>query len=120
MKNTFKSYQLIYFLAIFMLVSCKSSDHKTEVPTCITSKIESLKKEAVQNPPAEVWRWVSNDQIYYYLLSPCCDQYNLLFSETCDTICAPDGGFTGKGDQKCPEFSTDMIKTLVWKDERKG
>lgn len=104
----------------FLTTSCKSSDQHTEIPTCIQSKIELLKKEPVQNPPAEVWEWVSDTQTYYYFTSPCCDQFNFLYNETCEKICAPDGGFTGKGDQKCPEYIKDMTKTLVWKDERKG
>ncbi|MEO6347818.1 MAG: hypothetical protein ABIO60_07895, partial [Aquaticitalea sp.] len=68
---------------------------------------------------AEVWKWVDDKIIYYYLTSDCCDQYNYLFNEKCETICAPDGGLTGKGDRQCPDFGESLKKTLVWKDERK-
>jgi hypothetical protein len=36
-----------------------------------------------------------------------------------DMICAPDGGLTGKGDGKCPDFlSIRKNEALVWKDTR--
>jgi len=34
-------------------------------------------------------------------------------------MCAPDGGITGKGDENCPEFSSEIKKTLIWEDDRK-
>lgn len=43
-----------------------------------------------------------------------------LFDENCNRICAPDGGKTGKGDGKCPDFFEKRTdEKLVWKDERK-
>ena len=115
---------ICFFTLILVLASiqfsCKSSEQKKDVPTCITSKIEALKNEPVQNPPAEVWKWETKDNIYYYVISPCCDQYNYLYNNSCEVICAPDGGFTGKGDQKCPAFGVNVTKTLIWKDLRKA
>ena len=101
------------------MLGCKSSDQNNKLPSCIDSKINALKSEPVRNPPAEVWKWETNGSTYYYFNSPCCDQYNFLLNEKCETICAPDGGFTGKGDLKCPDFEENIIRTLIWKDERK-
>lgn len=106
-------------LIILLLTNCKSSEQQSvDPPSCINSKIESIKKEPSRNPPAEIWKWETNGNIYYYFNAPCCDQYNYLLNEACERVCAPDGGFTGKGDGKCPDFGTDIKKTLVWKDAR--
>ena len=55
----------------------------------------------------------------YYFSSNCCDQYNMVYDEKCNPVCAPSGGITGKGDMKCADFNEKAEKVrLVWKDER--
>ena len=49
-----------------------------------------------------VVRHVIGGQVYYYVRSPCCDLHNYLFASDGSYVCAPDGGFTGRGDGKCP------------------
>ena len=103
-----------------LLLTCKSAEQSQRLPDCITSKIESLKNGPPQNPPSQVWRWETNGTIFYYINAACCDQFSRLYNDRCEIVCAPDGGMTGKGDGKCPEFSSDTIRTLIWKDERKN
>jgi hypothetical protein len=103
-----------------LLISCKTSNQVAKISTCIELKIEVIKKEPVANPPAEVWKWVSDDKIFYYFNAACCDQFSTLYNDKCEIICAPDGGFTGRGDGKCPEFTNNTSRTLVWRDERKN
>ncbi len=112
-------YPISILVIVFSVLTCKSTDQKAGLPVCIETKIEAIKIEPVGNPPAEVWKWEADGNTYYYFNSPCCDQYNYLYDGNCEVICVPDGGFTGKGDQKCPDFSVDLKKTLIWKDERK-
>ncbi len=110
------------FISILMsgfLLNCKPSNQQRVLPSCIDSKIEAIKKAPVQNPPTEIWKWQIDTVAYYYITSGCCDQYNYLYNENCEVVCAPDGGFTGKGDQKCPDFGDNIQKKLIWKDERK-
>lgn len=107
-------------MIVFAVLNCKPTDLKAGLPICIATKIEAIKKEPVRNPPAEVWKRETESNTYYYFNSPCCDQYNYLYDENCEVICAPSGGFTGKGDQKCPEFNGELKRLLIWKDERKG
>jgi hypothetical protein len=38
----------------------------------------------------------------YYVASPCRDLHNPLYDAQDQYVCAPDGGFTGRGDQRCP------------------
>jgi len=86
-------------------------------------KIAELKSKDVYNPPASVWQWDYEGKTYYYVTSDCCDQFNELYDVDGNLICHPDGGYTGKGDGKCPinVFSSDTLnlkRRLIWKDER--
>jgi hypothetical protein len=101
------------------LLIMQCSKQKNETPSCIQQKIDQIKAEPKWNPPAVV-----NEYIYYgkhvYLFSDdCCDQYQELYDENCNYICAPYGGITGSGDMKCTDFSAaaQFVK-LVWKDPR--
>ena len=45
---------------------------------------------------------VFNGTSLYLLNSPCCDFVNYLYTADGKVFCAPSGGFTGRGDGKCP------------------
>ncbi|MHC1776059.1 MAG: hypothetical protein AB9834_11670 [Lentimicrobium sp.] len=110
---------IIAFIFTALLISaCEKSDLKKDVPDCIESKINDIKNEPVRNPPASVWEWKVDGKTYYYITSDCCDQFNYLYDDDCSEVCAPDGGFTGAGDGQCPDFQGQIIKTLVWEDNR--
>ncbi len=111
--------KLIIFIGIFaVFASCEDSDLNIDAPVCIEQKIEAIIKDDVSNPPTQVWKWVADGQTYYYITADCCDQYNYLYNENCDIICAPDGGISGEGDGNCPEFTSEIEKTLIWEDQR--
>jgi len=122
MKTTIKHLFLfsIYLLIVllFLNTSCEKSSLNIDAPNCIENEIKKIKSEAVRNPPAEVWKWEADGQIYYYITSDCCDQYNFLYNSNCEVICAPDGGLIGSGDGNCPNFIEPIKKTLIWKDSR--
>ncbi|RYG46277.1 MAG: hypothetical protein EOO01_16435 [Chitinophagaceae bacterium] len=110
--------KFIFFLMALPLLNNKC-DKKNAIPACVKSRIEELKKEPRQNPAAEVNEYTFNGKRVFLFNSPCCDQFNYLYDTDCDTICAPSGGYTGKGDQKCLDFTeTATHVKLVWKDER--
>lgn len=114
-KNLIK----IFFLFIYLLFqSCDNLDLEKDTPRCINQLISDIKKDEVQNPPSEVWKWIVNDVVYYYITSGCCDKFNFLYDDECNLICAPDGGFSGMGDGKCSNLNGNITKSLVWKDER--
>lgn len=119
MKNHTQIFSILLLIG-YLQFGCKSSDQDIGLPACIIAQIEAIKNEPIRNPSAEVWKWEDNSKVFYYFNSPCCDQYNYLYNENCEVVCAPDGGFTGKGDEKCPEFEGDINRSLIWKDERKG
>jgi hypothetical protein len=104
----------IITLFALSLGSCEESlTFIVTVPGCIESKIKAELKS--DSPPTEVWEWKVDQKIYYYFVASCCDQFNYLYDNNCELICAPDGGFSGAGDGQCPEFPASMERTLVWK-----
>ena len=110
-------FTLVIILTIVVQKCTKQADQSS--PSCIQSKIDQIKKEPKWNPPAEVYEYNYNGKKVYYFSSNCCDQYNMVYDEQCNAVCAPSGGLTGKGDMKCNDFNEKAEKVkLVWKDER--
>ena len=88
-------------------------------PACIQDEINKILAEPVANPPASVWQYDYMGQLVYYIPPQCCDVPSKLMDANCTFMCSPDGGLTGKGDGKCPEFYDKRTnEQLVWKDER--
>ncbi|MGI8634168.1 MAG: DUF6970 domain-containing protein [Segetibacter sp.] len=91
-----------------------------KTPVCIEQKIDSIKKEPVWNPPAEIYEYEYQGKKVYAISSNCCDFFNTVVDANCKYVCAPSGGFTGRGDGKCNDFFKEAKQVrLVWKDERK-
>jgi hypothetical protein len=108
-------------MAILLIVatSANRQEEKQQIPVCIQQKIEEIKQQPKWNPPAEVHEYVYLGRRVFYFSSNCCDRYNELYDEKCNYLCSPSGGMTGKGDGRCPDFSTKaQYVRLVWKDER--
>ena len=92
---------------------------KQKLPACISQKIDEIKSQPKWNPPAEVNEYDYEGKRVFLFSSPCCDQYNLLYDENCNALCAPSGGYTGRGDEKCPDFEEKAKHVrLIWRDER--
>jgi hypothetical protein len=112
---------ILSIIAISFLLgsTCKKAQEKLSIPSCIQKKIDEIKAQPKWNPPAEINEYIYQDKHVYLFSSNCCDQYNMLYDENCNPICAPSGGFTGRGDGKCTDFNEKAKKLrLVWKDER--
>lgn len=89
------------------------------LPLWVTEKIRQFQSEPVANPPREVIQYQYKGNIVYLISSPCCDQYNYLYDIDANIICAPSGGFTGKGDGRCTDFEQESQNpSLVWRDAR--
>ena len=87
--------------------------------SCVNRKIAQIKSKAKWNPPAEVNEYLYQGKTVFLFSADCCDQFYELYDENCNLLCAPSGGFTGNGDGKCPDFSTQAKHIrLVWKDSR--
>ena len=85
------------------------------VPTCIKNKIDSFKLKEAHEKPQRVIEYVYKGKKVYYVVMPCCDFYNEVYDDKCNFLGAPDGGFTGKGDGKIPDFFEEAkSEKLVW------
>ncbi len=118
MRKTFTFMVLSLIGLAFFFTSCEKLDLEIDVPGCVEEKIKEVKRRDVHNPPASVWKWEVDGNTYFYFTSDCCDQLNYLYDDKCNVVCAPDGGISGTGDGNCPEFEGELIKTLVWEDDR--
>lgn len=92
----------------------------TDIPACLQKTIDSIQNQPVWNPPAEIHEYQYMGKRVFLISADCCDQFSTVVDEECNYICAPYGGFTGKGDGKCTDFNqvAKHVKS-VWKDERK-
>lgn len=120
---------VILFALVIVLSACTLQVPTTVPPTptqtsagtpaWLTKMIAEYASKPVERPPASIYRYDYQGQLVYYVPPPCCDQYSRLFDASGQLLCAPDGGFTGRGDGKCPDF-IDRRKNefLVWQDSR--
>ncbi|MFD2719328.1 DUF6970 domain-containing protein [Hymenobacter monticola] len=91
----------------------------TARPPWLKARITEVLAERKRNPITRILRYDYEGRKVYYISAPCCDQFSNVYDTQGKLICQPDGGITGKGDGKCPDF--DKRKTnekLVWQDPR--
>jgi len=85
--------------------------------------ISQLQMEPMRSPPAKIVHYRHAGKSYYYLPPQCCDQFSTLYNSQGRVVCAPDGGYSGKGDGKCPPFVYDLLQAcnrgqVIWQDPR--
>lgn len=106
-------------IVAIMIIALTGINCSKHIPSCVNAKIEDIKAQPKWNPPAEIKEYEYNGQKVYLFSSNCCDQYNVLYDKNCNMICAPSGGFAGRGDGKCADFfEVAKFIRVVWKDER--
>jgi hypothetical protein len=115
-----KDFLSLAAVALVGLASCTKVETLEKVPRCIEKEIKEYEEWADPNIPQRVWRYTYKGQtVYFFPVPGCCDQSSVLYNEDCNPICAPDGGFSGGGDGKCPDFdSTKRDEVLVWKNDK--
>ena len=88
-------------------------------PQFVKDLVTKLKTEPVSNPPTFIQKCKLDSKITYYQSPKAGDQMSVLFDANGNVLCSPDGGITGKGDNKCPEyFQTRTECDYVWTDSR--
>ncbi len=113
-----KTHFLVLITAVILLAGCSQSTQSTN-PAWVDKLIKQYESEPVGNPPQSIWSYEYNGQAVYFVPAQCCDQYSSLYDASGNVICAPDGGFTGRGDGKCPDFFDQRTnEQLIWKDSR--
>lgn len=97
-----------------------ASDSLALLPICIKALVEKMKSELVTNPPSKLYSYTYNKKTVYYVPPVCCDNFSDLYDDSCEIIAHPDGGFTGRGDGKIPNFEKEKSnEKLIWEDKRK-
>jgi hypothetical protein len=97
---------------ILFTFSCAKSNFPKGTPTCIQNKIQEMEKSG--DATCSVYRYTNQGAEVYWVNPGCCDQFEVLYDSNCNYICAPSGGFTGKGDGKCKNLDLQK-KTLIWR-----
>lgn len=88
---------------------------KDSIPACIRNKIDSFKVLQQHEQPQRVIEYQYRGKKVYYIVMPCCDFFNEVYDDKCRLLGCPDGGFTGRGDGKIPDFFTAATKEkLIW------
>jgi hypothetical protein len=124
MKAFIPSFLILVVLFIFTGACRTTKKQKATsttyaLPAWLTVKIKSLQEAPPHKLPSFVMQYTFNNQTVYYIPADCCDQLNPLYKEDGTLLCKPDGGFTGKGDGKCPDFNRATLKgILIWEDPR--
>ena len=109
---------LLSILLTVMLMGCARSTVPDE-PKWVQDLVATYAKDPVGNPPQSIWQYEYKGQTVYFVPAQCCDQFSTLYAANGEVICAPDGGFTGHGDGKCPDFYQERKdEKLIWTDAR--
>jgi hypothetical protein len=92
---------------------------REDLPAFVVKLIEQHEAAPKSNPPGSIWRYDYQGRVVYYVPPVCCDVPSKLYDSDGNVICSPDGGLTGAGDGKCPDFFERRAKGLqVWRDNR--
>lgn len=114
----FKNLALLSVLFFMSCVTHKKAQVVNDLPPCLKTKIEDMSANPREGTPQSITRYIYKGQTVYYLLSSCCDKYNIVFDSDCNILGFPDGGYTGKGDGKMPDFRKEATDgKLVWKKD---
>ena len=102
--------------SIALLFGCASSSNVRYVGP-YSAKWVKQQIEVYEMPTKEGVSQVTRKVMYagkpaYLLPSPCCDKFDYLYDSTGVILCAPSGGFAGRGDGSCPE----VLRTASAKD----
>lgn len=111
---------LIACLVLVAVGACAARPAKAEWPPFVTELIATLEAAPKSNPPGSIWRYNYKGRVVFYVPPSCCDVPSELYDSDGNIVCGPDGGLTGDGDGKCPDFFAQRTDELrVWSDSRR-
>ena len=85
----------------------------------LTDLIWKLEHEPVANPPLSITQYSYKGQTVYFVPQRCCDIFSDLYDADGNIIGHPDGGITGMGDGRVPDFFDERKnEQVIWKDQR--
>lgn len=96
-----------------------STPTPSEYPSWVAALIATFESDAVANPPIKISEYLYAGDTVYLVPQRCCDIFSDLYDSTGLLIAHPDGGITGMGDGRAPDFSkTATLVRIVWEDPR--
>jgi len=102
-----------------LIVSSNTQADNIALPTCIKHKIDSFKVAQKHEQPQKVVEYLYKGKKVYYVVMPCCDFFNEVYDDKCKLLGSPDGGFTGKGDGKLPDFFKEAKnEKVLWEAQK--
>lgn len=114
------SFKTIIVLFFFSCKAPKNIPSETGMPTCLREKIENMSRDKSEGKPVSVTQFSYKGQKVYYMVAPCCDKFNIVYDSACNILGYPDGGFTGRGDGKMPDFEKEAINPkIIWQAKNK-
>jgi hypothetical protein len=110
---------LFFLLFLILAGSAIVAADISKEPEWVRDLVARLQSEPLANPPASLIRFDHAGKTYYYLPPRCCDIPSTLFDSEGKVMCAPDGGITGRGDGRCPDFVRELKNGVkIWEDQR--
>ncbi len=90
------------------------------IPDWLTDLIQRLENESVADPPASITQYEYKGETVYILPQRCCDIFSNLYDAVGNIIGHPDGGITGQGDGRVPDFFEERDnERVIWIDQRR-
>jgi hypothetical protein len=109
-------------LIVVLLAGCAgnpAAPDSANSPPWLTALIRQLEAEPVASPPAFIARYEYKGETVYFLPQRCCDVMSVLYRSDGAVMCHPDGGITGTGDRRCPDFFAERgNERIIWRDPR--
>ena len=100
-------------------ISVSQATASAGLPSWLDRILGDLESQPPANPPMTITRYEFRGQVVYYQTPGCCDIFGNLYDERGELIALPDGGITGRGDGRLPDFFQERRQEfLVWRDAR--
>ena len=102
---------LLIIIGGLLVAACSKVHVKKGTPNCVKSKIRKGQNDCLNR----VVSYDYNSETVYLFVPNCPDYMIELIDDKGKYLCAPSGGFSGKGDGLCPDFhSIATEKEVIW------
>ena len=111
----------VFCLVSILFASCgdKSPVAPDRTPEWLTALIRTLESQPVASPPLSITRYEYKGEVVYFVPPRCCDIWSDLYRVDGGLLCHANGGATGGGDRRCPDFFSERKNgQIVWQDPR--
>ena len=116
---------LQHFATVCLFISLATCSIPTKAdeeahPVWVDELIAEMLSVPARDPPSFIAKYTYQGQQVYYVPPFCCDAFGILYDSEGNIMCYPDGGISGGGDGRCPDFFDETVfDVMVWEDSRK-